>query len=265
VAPKGSRLSEQHKARIAASLTGKKRSAQFRRDRAEDVRNGVSGYRLSRKCRFRDRRSRLFNMRSTWEVEFARYLDRNGVDWDYEPFVFSFPDGTTYLPDFVSYETVYEVKGQLGGKEQRLGKLLASVGYEFVLCDRRYLRSLGIRLNRVRPTRSKVTRTDLCDRFDRRVSKLGECWVWEGPMFFRAFGTAYYPQRFSYQRHVGSVPRGKLVYRTCGNVKWVNPEHLAVGTQADIVACTERGGRGNHLTGALHPMYVHGRRVRGCS
>lgn len=54
-------------------------------------------------------------MRSSWEVSYAQYLDKNNVKWEYEPKVFKLKNGSSYIPDFyLPKENVYvEIKGYL--------------------------------------------------------------------------------------------------------------------------------------------------------
>jgi len=51
-------------------------------------------------------------MRSNWEVAYAKYLDKKGIQWQYEPKTFDLGK-TTYTPDFYLPETdIYiEIKG----------------------------------------------------------------------------------------------------------------------------------------------------------
>lgn len=58
------------------------------------------------------RSGQTIKLRSTWEVEVAKYLDRREINWVYEPRRF-FLGSTTYRPDFyLTDEDVYwEVKG----------------------------------------------------------------------------------------------------------------------------------------------------------
>lgn len=53
------------------------------------------------------------NMRSTWEVKFAKWLDANGFEWKYEPKFFALPDRKRYCPDFFvpTHDAYYEIKG----------------------------------------------------------------------------------------------------------------------------------------------------------
>jgi len=59
----------------------------------------------------------LIRMRSSWEVIFAHWLDKHGIEWLYEPKHFFIGDGrwtgTTYTPDFYILKSkIYvEVKG----------------------------------------------------------------------------------------------------------------------------------------------------------
>jgi predicted nuclease of restriction endonuclease-like RecB superfamily len=53
------------------------------------------------------------NMRSSWEVKYAKYLDLMGVDWTYEP-SFILSNGYVYLPDFqLSTGDIIEIKGYM--------------------------------------------------------------------------------------------------------------------------------------------------------
>ena len=59
-------------------------------------------------------------MRSTWEVAYAKYLDKNNIKWQYEPKTFDLGD-TTYTPDFYCpIENLYvEVKGFWWEKQKK--------------------------------------------------------------------------------------------------------------------------------------------------
>jgi transposase-like protein len=52
---------------------------------------------------FADVHGRLWQMRSSWEIKFAKYLDRINAWWDYELERFDVGHGMTYLPDFWIY------------------------------------------------------------------------------------------------------------------------------------------------------------------
>lgn len=51
------------------------------------------------------------NMRSSWEVKYANWLDFNNIDWIYEP-IFKLSNGKLYTPDFKLEDgTIIEIKG----------------------------------------------------------------------------------------------------------------------------------------------------------
>ena len=56
------------------------------------------------------------NMRSNWEILYAKYLDRNNITWEYESNTFDLGD-TAYTPDFKLSDNVYvEIKGYMSEK-----------------------------------------------------------------------------------------------------------------------------------------------------
>lgn len=51
------------------------------------------------------------NMKSSWEVKYATWLDAQSIGWEYEP-LFILSDGRAYLPDFqLSTGDIIEIKG----------------------------------------------------------------------------------------------------------------------------------------------------------
>lgn len=51
------------------------------------------------------------DMRSSWEVKYAEWLDSEGIDWQYEP-TFKLSNGKLYTPDFkLDDGTIVEIKG----------------------------------------------------------------------------------------------------------------------------------------------------------
>lgn len=87
-----------------------------------------------------------------------------------------------------------------------------------------------------------------------------ECWLWLG---FRnrgdygQFGIAnrtVRAHRYSYEVHVGPIPRGLHVLHRCDTPSCVNPAHLFLGTQLDNVCdMTAKGRRVDHI-GVKHGM-----------
>jgi len=55
----------------------------------------------------------LRSMRSNYERQFAQWLTDNKIEYKYEPWILTFPDGTQYVPDFyLPFSKVFiEIKG----------------------------------------------------------------------------------------------------------------------------------------------------------
>lgn len=88
------------------------------------------------------------------------------------------------------------------------------------------------------------------ERFFRRVGKLDSgCWVWLGSLnngygqFRRDDGSIILSHRLSHLMHSGSSIDGLVVMHKCDNPKCVNPDHLALGTQAENVQDMREKGR----------------------
>lgn len=88
------------------------------------------------------------------------------------------------------------------------------------------------------------------DRFFKRVGKLDSgCWVWLGSLntgygqFRTNEGRIILAHRFSFLLHNDTAIDGLVVMHKCDNPKCVNPEHLALGTQADNVLDMQLKGR----------------------
>lgn len=54
-----------------------------------------------------------YRMRSSWEFEYAKLLDRNNITWEYESKKFKLSDGRIYHPDFylIDEDKYIEIKG----------------------------------------------------------------------------------------------------------------------------------------------------------
>lgn len=63
----------------------------------------------------------IINVRSSYEVNWIKFLDENDIEWDYEPAWFRLKSGKFYLPDFrINYknEIIWlEVKGAFWGNQ----------------------------------------------------------------------------------------------------------------------------------------------------
>lgn len=78
-------------------------------------RNGLAQMRKAgRRCYLYQHASKEIWMRSSWEVAYAHALDRDGVQWEYEPRWFRLNDASSYCPDFylVDQDVWVDVKGR---------------------------------------------------------------------------------------------------------------------------------------------------------
>jgi len=86
-------------------------------------------------------------MRSSWEIAYAQYLDKNNIKWQYEPKTFDLGN-TTYTPDFYLPEKdlYIEIKGQFSkyarNKIQKFQKKLEDINFEIL--KEKELKYLGI-------------------------------------------------------------------------------------------------------------------------
>jgi NUMOD3 motif len=131
IARLGKPLSPEHRAKLSAAKlgkpgpwAGKKRgphSKEWRENIGAAVPRGADCNFFGLTPEMRPWRRYWHNgvcMRSTWEVRFAKALDKRGVAWEYEPARFNL-GSMTYLPDFrTSDGTFWEVKGWLNQKSQ---------------------------------------------------------------------------------------------------------------------------------------------------
>lgn len=113
-------------------------------------------------------------------------------------------------------------------------------------CQKHYKRDrAGSSLNGKRPHEKTLQ-----ERFDEKVDKSGECWVWTGGKVrgygrIKANGKARIAHRLSYEMHVGEIRQGLQVLHECDNPSCVNPKHLFQGTQKDNVEDMYNKGREN--------------------
>lgn len=89
------------------------------------------------------------NMRSNWEIKYAKYLDKNKIKWLYESQTFDLGD-SAYTPDFYLPETneYIEIKGYLTDKcKNKLNKFKEMYSNtNFAILQGRELNNLGIKI-----------------------------------------------------------------------------------------------------------------------
>jgi hypothetical protein len=74
------------------------------------------------------------------------------------------------------------------------------------------------------------------ERFWKKVEKTKTCWLWRGPFAPKEghgrFTLRHHPDvvvsahRYSYELHIGPIPKDTFVDRTCGKITCVNPTHF---------------------------------------
>lgn len=98
---------KEHREKISIANTGKHPSDKARKNMSDaQKRSPLNYYKRSDRNRGVIKYKRCFYkdiwFRSTWEVLFAKYLDKNNIKWEYETYRIYFselPD-TSYIPDF---------------------------------------------------------------------------------------------------------------------------------------------------------------------
>ena len=87
------------------------------------------------------------NMRSGWEIGYAKYLNKNNIKWEYEPKTFDLGN-TTYTPDFYLPESngYIEIKGYLTEEaKQKIEKFLDIYKQiNFKLLKSKELKKIGV-------------------------------------------------------------------------------------------------------------------------
>jgi hypothetical protein len=87
------------------------------------------------------------NMRSSWEVEYAKLLDRLDVKWEYESKQFDLGELGIYVPDF--YIPAWDVYVEIKGWKSETGmtkfkKFKEMKGWRAVLIDEAKMKEIGI-------------------------------------------------------------------------------------------------------------------------
>lgn len=75
------------------------------------------------------------SFRSSWEANFARFLNYVGIKWRFEPFRFKLSTGESYCPDFLlENETYIEIKGYWSERAKRIVALFRNEYPNIKLC-----------------------------------------------------------------------------------------------------------------------------------
>ena len=96
---------EVNKRRVAASRTYAQtpEGLEAKRRGGDAALRTLGAASATRKWEYQATDGKTYNFRSSWELAFARWLDRIGTRWEYEPATVKLQDGRRYTPDFRVY------------------------------------------------------------------------------------------------------------------------------------------------------------------
>ena len=84
-----------------------------------------------------------------------------------------------------------------------------------------------------------LLRSSLEVRFDAKVFKSDECWIWTGALNSKGYGLIsdagklHLAHRVSYERFVDAIPAGLAIDHTCSRRRCVRPDHLDAVTTGE--------------------------------
>lgn len=102
------------------------------------------------------------------------------------------------------------------------------------------------------------------ERFWANVKKTRGCWKWtggtsDGRGYFYWDGRQGLAYRYSWELHIGPIPKGKQINHKCDNPGCVRPDHLYIGTQQDNM--TDKRVRKRSAVGAKNGTRTKPERV----
>ncbi len=114
----------------------------------------------------------------------------------------------------------------------------------------------------------------MLERFEARLSQVGDCWIWTGTFDKNGYGRLHRPgrqagavraHRFSYEYHIAEIPEGLTLDHLCRVPACVNPWHLAPVTSGENVrrqhAAKTHCKHGHEFTEANTARDQYGKRV----
>ena len=111
------------------------------------------------------------------------------------------------------------------------------------------------------------------ERFFQKVNKTSSCWLWEGALTSRGYGSfgvngkTISSHRYSFEMHLSQIPEKMFVCHSCDVRNCVNPNHLWLGTHSDnmkdMVAKDRQGYQMRTLTHCKigHDFSIYGFRT----
>jgi hypothetical protein len=150
-------MSDYHKERNSKLHKGRQVSEETRIKLSKKAQNQVHNF---SRCHGGFREDLNLYVRSSWEANYARFLNYIGVKWEYEAQTFSLTSCSTYTPDFRLGENHFiEVKGWLTAKGkhklEQFSILYPHVKLEII--DRQAYRELYNKYENIIPNWEKIT------------------------------------------------------------------------------------------------------------